>query len=80
MRLKCVKNARNTFGGEHLLDDTEFNYGLQLQQWPLPYIINVTVTAQGGFTRELIQRERLQLQLLILVELTSNYSSGPFLN
>ena len=20
---KCVKNARNTFGGEHLLDDTE---------------------------------------------------------
>ena len=24
MRQKCVKNARNTFGGEHLLDDTEF--------------------------------------------------------
>ena len=23
MRQKCVKNARNTFGGEHLLDDTE---------------------------------------------------------
>ena len=23
MRLKCVKNVRNTFGGEHLLDDTE---------------------------------------------------------
>ena len=23
MRYKCVKNARNTFGGEHLLDDTE---------------------------------------------------------
>ena len=22
MRLKCAKNARNTFGGEHLLDDT----------------------------------------------------------
>ena len=22
--LKCVKNARNTFGGEHLLDDTDF--------------------------------------------------------
>ena len=21
MRPKCVKNARNTFGGEHLLDD-----------------------------------------------------------
>ena len=20
---KCVKNARNTFGGEHLLDDTD---------------------------------------------------------
>ena len=24
LRQKCVKNARNTFGGEHLLDDTEF--------------------------------------------------------
>ena len=23
LRQKCVKNARNTFGGEHLLDDTE---------------------------------------------------------
>ena len=23
MRQKCVKNARNTFGGENLLDDTE---------------------------------------------------------
>ena len=23
LRHKCVKNARNTFGGEHLLDDTE---------------------------------------------------------
>ena len=23
MRQKCVKNARNTFGGEHLLDDTD---------------------------------------------------------
>ena len=23
MHLKCVKNARNTFGGEHVLDDTE---------------------------------------------------------
>ena len=23
MRLKFVKDARNTFGGEHLLDDTE---------------------------------------------------------
>ena len=24
LRQKCVKNARNTFGGEHLLDDTDF--------------------------------------------------------
>ena len=24
MRLKRVKNARKTFGGEHLLDDTEY--------------------------------------------------------
>ena len=23
MRLTCVKNAQNTFGGEHLLDDTD---------------------------------------------------------
>ena len=23
LRQKCVKNAQNTFGGEHLLDDTE---------------------------------------------------------
>ena len=23
MRLTCVKNAQNTFGGEHLLDDVE---------------------------------------------------------
>ena len=23
MRQNCIKNARNTFGGEHLLDDTE---------------------------------------------------------
>ena len=23
LRQKCVKNARNTFGGEHLLDDTD---------------------------------------------------------
>ena len=23
LRQKCVRNARNTFGGEHLLDDTE---------------------------------------------------------
>ena len=23
VRQKCVKNVRNTFGGEHLLDDTE---------------------------------------------------------
>ena len=23
MRQKCIKNARNTFGGEHLLDDTD---------------------------------------------------------
>ena len=23
IRQKCVKNARNTFGGEHLLDDTD---------------------------------------------------------
>ena len=23
MRQKCIKNARNTFGGEHFLDDTE---------------------------------------------------------
>ena len=23
MRQKCVKNARNTFGGEHLLNDTD---------------------------------------------------------
>ena len=27
MRQKCVKNARNTFGGEHLLDDTEIDRG-----------------------------------------------------
>ena len=24
MSQKCVKNARNTFGGEHLLDDTDY--------------------------------------------------------
>ena len=26
-KMKCVRNARNTFGGEHLLDDTEENRG-----------------------------------------------------
>ena len=25
LRQKCVKNARNTFGGEHLLDDTDIS-------------------------------------------------------
>ena len=25
MRQNCVKNARNTFGGEHLLDDTDID-------------------------------------------------------
>ena len=24
LRQKCVKSARNTFGGEHLLDDTDY--------------------------------------------------------
>ena len=30
LRQKCVKSARNTFGGEHLLDDTDFGPGAHL--------------------------------------------------
>ena len=51
------------------------NYGLQLQFWLCPKLINVTVTAQGGNPRELIdQRNRLQLHFLISVELMSDCS------
>ena len=42
LRRKCVKNARNTFGGEHLLDDTEL-FGSEtvtlVMQVYLPYFL-----------------------------------------
>ena len=42
MRQKGVKNARNTFGGEHLLDDTEKWSGENASTWAakVPMYIN----------------------------------------
>ena len=53
----------------------EVNDGLLLQFWTCPELTNVTVTAPGGLTRELIHRGRLQLQFSILVNLSNNYST-----
>ena len=45
LRQKCVKNARNTFGGEHLLNDTDYNVpsnchpvATQMGRYPLPFV------------------------------------------
>ena len=65
-------------GNDHMQQSTSYygtiNYGLQLQQWPLPQLINGTVTAPGGSPRELSHRpDRLRSQLLIESRLVYPY-------
>ena len=53
--------------------------GLQLQLWLRTELINVTVSAPGGSSRELMNhRDRLQLQCQRWKYLTTVTELGPF--
>ena len=45
---KCVKNARNTFGGEHLLDDTDHYLGKKQKRDPHQLFREELFRAQKG--------------------------------
>ena len=49
------------------------SYGLELQAWLRPELINATATARSEVPRELMdRRNQLQLQFLILAESTNS--------